>query len=100
VRSRPRVNALHAASPKPTEAHAKIAALLSDAQKKALESKVQEIESTMSDRQGQRRERAAKALKELTPEQREKFKNMSPEERKAAIQKRRQQKTPSESQPK
>jgi gas vesicle protein len=87
-------------APKPTEAHAKIAALLSDAQKKALESKVQEIESTMSDRQGQRRERAAKALKELTPEQREKFKNMSPEERKAAIQKRRQQKTPSESQPK
>lgn len=84
-----RVKELMDGAPKPTEAHAKIAALLTAPQKQALETKVKEIESTMRNRQDDRRERMGKALEGLSPEQREQLKSMSPEERQKFMQERR-----------
>lgn len=80
-------------APKPADAHARVMAVLSDAQRTAVNAEVERIQKEAADRsrakpgdEGGKGERPREELlKHLTPEEREKLKGMSPEERREFV---------------
>lgn len=91
--ARTRLKELLDGAPKPADAHARVMAILSDAQRTAVNAEVERIQKEAADRarskpadDGGKGERPREEfLKHLTPEEREKLKGMSPEERREFV---------------
>lgn len=80
-------------APKPADAHARVMAVLTEAQREAVNKEVERLQKEAADRgrEAPKGEPGAgggpreEFLKNLTPEEREKLKNMSPEERREFV---------------
>lgn len=91
--ARTRLKELLDGAPKPADAHARVMAILSDAQRTAVNTEVERIQKEAAERaRAKPGEDAGKGerpreefLKNLTPEEREKLKGMSPEERREFV---------------
>ncbi|HEX2838461.1 MAG TPA: hypothetical protein VHN77_10070 [Phycisphaerales bacterium] len=91
--ARTRLKELLDGAPKPADAHARVMAILSDAQRTAVNAEVERIQKEAAERArtkpgdeaGKGERPREEFLKNLTPEEREKLKSMSPEERREFV---------------
>ncbi len=91
--ARTRLKELLDGAPKPADAHARVMAVLNDAQRTAVNAEVERLQKEAAERsrakpgdEGGKGERPREELlKHLTPEEREKLKGMSPEERREFV---------------
>lgn len=84
VAARQRLRELMEGAPKPEDAQAKAMAVLTPAQQEHVKAQLEEIRAKMQDRQGEGRGEGGpreRMLEKLSPEDREKLKGLSPEER-------------------